>query len=87
MIQDALEVMAPKDVSKIKEDSAIAEIFNDFGINVDGSLQTAGEEINVFVVGIQMRKTVRDLDMMQIVIHPLINPAHQALVSLREFTS
>jgi len=58
---------------------------------------SAGELINVIAVGIQMRMTVRDLDMMQIAthplltpaptVHPLINAAHQALASSRESTS
>ena len=54
---------------------------------------SVGELINAIAMGIQMRLTVRDLDMMQIAthplltpaptVHPLINAAHQALGKLR----
>lgn len=54
---------------------------------------SVGELINSVALGIQMRLTVRDLDMMQIAthplltpaptVHPLVNAAHQALARLR----
>ena len=56
--------------------------------------QSAGELVNVIAMGIQMRATVRDLDMMQIAthpkissaptVHPFINAAHQALDKMRK---
>ncbi len=55
---------------------------------------SVGELINAIAISIQMRLTVRELDMMQIAthplltpaptVHPLINAAHQALAKLRE---
>jgi len=57
---------------------------------------SVGELINAIAIGIQMKLSVRELDMMQIAthplltsaptVHPLINAAHQALARLRKMT-